>query len=178
MHAGDATRGFKTLVIGWLEATGAGFDTRYRYYRERFPELATDVLARRICDPIERYDPDWPSYRAAWGDGGVSEEQALAHFVAERDERFRSAAAAAIYCFDEAGFGSGTNVMRFIQAGKPVFGFFAADPALRRINLTNVLQLEAAFPAQVRVAAYRHAGDVTARLAQWLGAPPAARPGR
>ena len=53
MFATDATRGFKALVIGWLETTGLGYDTRYRYYRARFPELAAERLARLVCDPIE-----------------------------------------------------------------------------------------------------------------------------
>jgi hypothetical protein len=166
MFAGEATRAFKTLVIGWLEESGAGYDTRYRYYRARFPDLAPERLARMVCDPIERYDPDWPEYRA---ESGVSEPQALARFVLERDRRFRAEARVAICCFDEAGIGSGINAMRFLHCGKPLLGFYAAEPAARRVNLTNVLQLEVEFPERVRLAPYRDAGDITERLTRWLG---------
>jgi hypothetical protein len=60
--------------------------------------------------------------------------------------------------------------MRFINEGKPVLGFYAAEAVRRRVNLTNVLQLVAESPAQVRLAAYRAPEDVTARLAEWLSA--------
>lgn len=165
MFAGDATRSFKTLVIGWLETTGLGYDTRYRYYRARLPELGTERLARLVCDPIEYYDKDWPAYRAA---AGLPEADALARFVMERDGFFRDEAAVAIYCFDEAGIGSGVNAMRFLQAGKPLLGFYAANEANRRVNLTNVLQLGVEFPRLVRLAAYRAPEEITERLAEWL----------
>lgn len=167
IFAGEATRNFKTLVIQWLEASGLGYDTRYRYYRGRFPELAPEPLTRLVCDPIERYDRDWPAYRAGLGHSGP---EALARFVVERDGRFRDEARVAIYCFDEAGIGSGINAMRFIHAGKPVLGFYATDEAKRRVNLTNVLQLEVEFPGLVRLAAYRAPEEITARLAEWLTA--------
>ncbi|MBI2297217.1 MAG: hypothetical protein HYU76_14550 [Betaproteobacteria bacterium] len=166
IFAGEATCGFKTLVIGWLETSGLGCDTRYRYYRARFPELAAERLARLVCDPIEHYDRDWPAYRAG---AGLPEAAALARFVAERDARFRGEAAVAIYCFDEAGIGSGINVMRFLQAGKPVLGFYSADPRKRRVNLTNVLQLALEFPEKVKLSAYGAPAEITERLAQWLG---------
>ncbi len=165
MFATDATRDFKTLVIGWLETSGIGYDTRYRYYRAQFPELTPERLARLVCDPIEYYDKDWPGFRA---NAGVPEEEALARFVAERDARFRGEAEVAIYCFDEAGIGSGINAMRFIHAGKPVLGFYAADEKLRRVNLTNVLQLEVEFPGQVRLAAYYAPTEIKAQLAAWM----------
>lgn len=167
MFATDTTRDFKTLVIGWLEASGLGYDTRYRYYRAQLPEFDPARLARLVCDPIERYDRDWPAYRAR---SGLPEPQTLARFVAERDDKFRREARVALYCFDEAGIGSGINVMRFVHEGKPVLGFYAAEAAKRRINLTNVLQLEVQFPAQVQLAAYCGPADVTARLAGWLSA--------
>lgn len=167
MGATGTTRDFKTLVIEWLEASGMGYDTRYRYYRAQLPEFESAPLARLVCDPIERYDRDWPGYRAK---SGLSEPQALARFVAERDDRFRREARVAIYCFDEAGIGSGINVMRFLHEGKPVLGFYAVDPTRRRVNLTNVLQLEVQFPVQVKLAAYRAPADITARLAGWLPA--------
>jgi len=90
--------------------------------------------------------------------------------VAERDDKFRREARVAIYCLDEAGVGSGINMMRFLHEGKPVLGFYAAEPTRRRINLTNVLQLEVQFPARVRLAAYGAPADVTTRLAGWLSA--------
>lgn len=165
MFAGDATRSFKTLVIGWLESSGLGYDTRYRYYRRQFPELEPARLARLVCDPIEYYDREWPAYRAG---AGLPEAEALARFVAERDARFRGEARVAIYCFDEAGIGSGVNAMRFLHAGKPLLGFYARDEARRRVNLTNVLQLGVEFPDRVRLAAYRTPEEITARLAEWL----------
>jgi len=58
--------------------------------------------------------------------------------------------------------GSGINAMRFIQEGKPVLGFYAAEAASRRVNLTNVLQLEVEFPHQVKLAPYGAAEHVTA----------------
>jgi len=60
--------------------------------------------------------------------------------------------------------------MRFIQAGKPVLGFYAADGAKRRVNLTNVLQLGVEFPDRVRLAAYRTPEEITGQLAEWLPA--------
>lgn len=167
IFAGEATRNFKTLVIQWLEASGLGYDTRYRYYRAQFPDLAPERLARLVCDPIERYDRDWLAYRAG---SKLTDQQALARFVVERDARFREEARVAIYCFDEAGIGSGINAMRFIHAGKPVLGFYAADEAQRRVNLTNVVQLEVEFPDRVRLAAYRAPEEITARLSEWLPA--------
>lgn len=165
MFAGTTTHEFKTAVIEWLESSGTGFDTRYRYYRQQFPELEPARLARLICDPIEHYDKEWLD-RA----GGAREQEGapLARFVHERDARFRAAAQVAIYCFDEAGIGSGVNVMRFVHARKPVLGFYSADPARRRVNLTNVLQLELEFPDWVKLADYRTPADVTGRLEKWL----------
>ena len=39
MHATATTWAFKTLVIEALESSGLGYDTRYRYYRNQFPDL-------------------------------------------------------------------------------------------------------------------------------------------
>jgi hypothetical protein len=60
--------------------------------------------------------------------------------------------------------------MRFIQEGKPVLGFYAAEATRRRVNLTNVLQLEMEFPHQVKLAPYSVSEHITAQLAQWLPA--------
>lgn len=168
--AGDATRDFKQLVILWLEHSGLGYDTRYRYYRAQFPDFDPARLARMVCDPIEYYDRAWASYRDAQARAGVKEEEALVHFVVDRDARFRAEAEIAIYCFDEAGIGSGVNAMRFIHDGTPVLGFYAADPNRRRINLTNVLQLRVEFPEKVLLASYRTPQEITAQLAVWLPA--------
>src|SRR4029453_13999924 len=60
--------------------------------------------------------------------------------------------------------------MRFPQEGKPVLGFYAAEATRRRVNLTNVLQLEVEFPHQVKLARYSVPEHITAQLAQWLPA--------
>ena len=163
MFAGASTHRFKIAVMLWLEASGTGYDTRFQYYRAKFPALTPAQLARRVCDPIEHHDTDWVSQP------DCSKHAAnLTRFVCERDARFRADARAAIYCFDEAGLGTGINVMRFLQERKAVLGFYAADSAERRVNLTNVLQLEAEFPDRVRLAPYDTVETVTARLKEWL----------
>ena len=167
MFAGGPTWSFKTLVIGWLERSALAYDTRFRYYRAQFPEFGAEDLARRVCDPIEFYDREWPAYRDTETQAGLLEAEALARFVVERDARFRNDAHAAIYCFDEAGMGSGINVMRFLYARKPVLGFYSAD-ASSRINLTNVLQLKLEFPQQVWLATYCTQDDITTQLGAWL----------
>jgi len=174
MFAGATTHRFKTLVIGWLETSGLGYDTRYRHYRAQYPELEPARLARLVCDPIEYYDKEWVAQRAQ---GAAAESAQLTRFVRERDARFRAEAAVAIYCFDEAGIGSGINVMRFLQARIPVLGFYAAEPVKRRVNLTNILQLEQEFPDRVRLGEYETAEDITARLGEWLPALARAEPG-
>jgi hypothetical protein len=168
MFAGGLTRSFKTLVIGWLERSALGYDTRFRYYRAQFPELGAEDLARRVCDPIEFYDRDWPAYRDAEVQAGLTAAEALAKFVVERDARFRNDAHVAIYFFDEAGMGSGINVMRFLYARKPLLGFYSADASGGRINLTNVLQLKLEFPQQVWLATYRTPDEITTQLGTWL----------
>src|SRR3569832_281263 len=140
MYATDTTLDFKVAVIGLLEDSGLGYDTRYRYYRRQFPELAPAALARKVCEPIEYYDRDWPAWRAAHDDAG-NEDELITAFFLERDTAFRAEAEAAIYCFDEAGFGSGVNVMRFIQQRKPILGFYHRDLGQRRVNTGNILQL-------------------------------------
>ena len=110
MYATVTTWAFKTAVIEALESSLLGYDTRYRYYRTQFPDMDALELARLICDPIEYYDKDWPAYRA--GDGmRLPLVEAATRFMLERDHLFRTEAQAAIYCFDEAGFGSGINVI-------------------------------------------------------------------
>lgn len=174
MYAGDATRDFKVAVIALLEDEGLGYDTRYRYYRRQFPELAPSELARTVCDPIEYYDRDWPAWRAAHaGEGG--DEELVTRFFLERDGRFRAEAEAAIYCFDEAGFGSGVNVMRFIQRRKPILGFYHRELGRRRVNLGNILQLAEEHGELVRLRPYTTLDELRAELRAWL--PTLAPPG-
>jgi hypothetical protein len=62
MHATETTWNFKVAVILALEESGAGFDTRFRFYQTQFPEMDPAELARKICDPVEFYDKDWKGY--------------------------------------------------------------------------------------------------------------------
>lgn len=171
MHATRRTWDFKTLVIEMLESSGLGYDTRYRYYQRRFPELARADLARLICDPIEYYDRDWPDYRAARP--GRNETELVTEFMLERDRLFREEARAAIYCYDEAGFGSGVNTLRFLHAGKPVLGFYNPHGLGETLNLSNVLQLGLEYPALFTLVSYEHSEEIGARVAAWLGRAPA-----
>lgn len=169
MHATQTTWTFKTLVIATLESTGLGYDTRYRYYRERFPDLDAAALARLICDPIEYYDRDWPAYLASRG-SAVDEERAVTEFMLERDRLFRAEARAAVYCYDEAGFGSGVNSLRFLHEGKPVLGFYGETQRSGTLNLSNVVQLAVEFPDLFTLVRYREAEDIAPALIDWLRA--------
>ncbi len=169
MFATETTRRFKTVVMAYLEQTGLGYDTRYRYYRGLFPDMAPEALAEMVCDPVEYYDPDWPAYLEAHR-GVCSEAKAVAAFVLLRDGAFRDAAQAAVMCYDEAGFGSGLNSMRFIMDGKPILGFFHRDAVAHGVNLASVLQLEQEYPDTVRLLPYVTLDDITAQLMPWLRA--------
>ena len=122
MHATDITWSFKTTVIKTLEETQLGYDTRFEYYRKQFPDMQTEQLARMICDPMEYYDLDWEEYRARHK-LSMAKEEIATRFMLERDMQFQQKAQVAIYCFDEAGFGSGINVMRFLMNQIPILGF-------------------------------------------------------
>ncbi len=167
MHATDTTRDFKVIVIQALEASGLGYDTRYRFYQKRFPEVNADELARKVCDPVEHYDKDWKDYLAEQG-VGRDEEEVLAEFIIERDSLFRQEAQAAIYCYDEAGFGSGVNSMRFIRDGKPILGFYNPESKKSGANLTNVIQLKLEHPDLVTLVRYRSIHEVPAEVDAWL----------
>lgn len=169
MFATDITHRFKTAVMAHLEQSGLGYDTRYRYYRERFPDMAAEALAEMVCDPVEYYDPDWPGYLQAHR-GDRDEMGVLTEFMLLRDGAFRTAARAAIMCYDEAGFGSGINAMRFISAGKPILGFYHRDAAAHGVNLPSVLQLAQEYPTKVRLLPYVTLDDITASLTPWLRA--------
>ena len=174
MYATDRTRQFKVAVIEKLEAAGIGFDTRYRYYQQQFPTMTSSALARMICDPIEYYDRDWMAYQAANG-AGRDADDVLTTFMLERDTRFRQEAQVAIYCYDEAGFGSGLNTMRFLQAEKPILGFYHAEIQQQGVNLNNILQLAVDFPALVTLACYQSLDDIGSPLLSWLQQTSAAR---
>ena len=167
MYATDRTRQFKVAVIEALEASGMGYDTRYRYYQQQFPQMAPSALAQMICDPIEYYDLDWAAYRTATGAEG-DEDDALTTFMLERDTRFREDAQVAIYCYDEAGFGSGLNTMRFLQAEKPILGFYQAQIKQQGVNLNNILQLAIDFPSLVTLVCYQSLDDVGSTVLSWL----------
>jgi hypothetical protein len=144
-----------------------GYDTRYRYYQQQFPTMAPSALAQMICDPIEYYDLDWEVYQAAHGAGGEA-DAVLTAFMLERDARFRQEAQVAIYCYDEAGFGSGLNTMRFLQAEKPILGFYHAEIKQQGVNLHNILQLAIDFPTRVTLVCYQSLDDIGSTLLAWL----------
>ena len=167
MHATDRTRQFKVEVIEILEATGRGYDTRYRYYRQQFPDMDSGALARLVCDPIEYYDKDWLAYRAAHI-GGQDEDEVVTTFVMERDALFRRQAQVAIYCYDEAGFGSGLNSLRLLMANKPLLGFYNPGVQDHGVNLHNILQLGVAFPRLVTLVRYSTVAEIRPKLLAWL----------
>lgn len=172
MFATASTWSFKTAVIDALESTGLGYDTRYRYYRRQFPDMEARQLARMICDPMERYDRDWPAYRERHRDTGDDIHLATA-FMLELDDRFRAEAQVALACYDEAGFGSGVNAMVFLQAGKPILGFYHPDHLGPSLNLSNILQLELAYPELVTLVEYHSLEDITSTVIRYLEQLPA-----
>jgi len=167
MHASATTWSFKTGIIAMLEQTGLGFDTRYRYYRTKFPDLDAMELARLICDPMEYYDPDWPAYRDRRAPER-GEEQAATEFMLGLDNRFRDEARAVIACYDEAGFGSGVNAMVFLQGGKPLLGFYNRQSLAPTTNLSNILQLGLAYPELVTLHEYHDPDEIPAVAKTWL----------
>lgn len=171
MYATAATWAFKTAVIDALESSGLGYDTRYRYYRRQFPDMAPAALARMICDPVEYYDREWPAYYAGVAER-LSEEEAATAFMLARDHRFRDEAQAAIFCYDEAGFGSGVNTLRFLHSGRPVLGFYHDERRSGTLNLSNILQLRLDYPDLVTLRSYRHVEEIPAQVLDWLGTRP------
>jgi len=161
------TTDFKVAVFEFLEATGLGYDTRYRYYRQQYPDMSREQFARMVCDPIEAYDKDWPDYRARHR-GAMSEDVLLTAFVLEKDQAFRDEARAAIICYNEAGLGTGINSMRLLADGKPLIGFFLRDPTGRPVNVQNILQLEFLYPSLVTLVPYDDLKEVAQSLSQWL----------
>ena len=168
MYATQSTWDFKTTLIELLERTGLGFDTRFRYYQDKFPGRDGADLARLVCDPVEYFDPDWPLYWASKKDEGRDREQVATEFMFELDSRFQRQAKVAIFCFDEAGFGTGINVMRFAQSGKPMLGFYNAGFRKRDVNLSNVLQLQLEFPHLLTLLQYSSIDQLSAAAEAWL----------
>ena len=158
---------FKVAVFQLLESSGLGYDTRYRYYRTLFPDHATASFARMVCDPIEYYDPEWPPARVGRAPG-VTENDALTAFVMERDTCFLDQAAVGIYCYDEAGMGSGINAMRLLTAGKPILGFCHRRLAAPGWNPQNVLQLGWAYPGLFELVRYSSIDEAVKVLQSWL----------
>ncbi len=167
MYATGVTRAFKVAVILALDQSGLGYDTRYRYYRNQFPEIGAEELAKKICAPIEYYDKDWKPYLKQ-NLGSRDEREVLAEFVFERDAQFRNEASFAIYCYDEAGLGSGINCMRFIREGKPILGFYNPESAKDGANLTNIMQLKYEAPHLVTLITYNKLGEVPERIVSWI----------
>ncbi|MGB7949769.1 MAG: hypothetical protein WCH75_18965 [Candidatus Binatia bacterium] len=162
-----STQDFKVAVFELLESTGLGYDTRYRYYRQQYPDMSQEQFARMVCDPIEAYDKDWPDYRTRHR-GSMSEDALLTAFVLEKDQAFRDEARAAIICYNEAGLGTGINSMRLLADGKPLIGFFLRDPTRRPVNVQNILQLEFLYPSLVTLVPYDDLKEVAQSLSQWL----------
>ncbi|PCI10172.1 MAG: hypothetical protein COB71_11450 [Thiotrichales bacterium] len=168
MHATDATWYFKTTVIALLQSSGLGYDTRHHYYRKQFPAMAADEFARMVCDPIEYYDKDWSAWQRAHKKNFENEDALITAFFLERDRAFQAEAQLAIFGFDEAGFGSGVNVMRFIQAGKPVLGFYNPERGHEGHNIHNVMQLTMDYPEVVTLCRYRDVEEIGVRVVAWL----------
>ena len=167
MFASTRTWSFKTGIIAMLEDTGLGFDTRYQYYRQQFPDMERMALARMICEPMEHYDRDWPVYRDRQS-AESGEALAATTFMLQLDNRFRDQARAVIACYDEAGFGSGVNAMIFLQAGKPLLGFYNREALSKTTNLSNILQLGIAFPELVTLHEYQHPDEIPDIAQVWL----------
>lgn len=168
MHATHATWDFKTTVMATLASTGLGYDTRYRYYRRQFPDMPAADFARMICDPIEYYDRDWPAWCAKHKAQFNNEDELVTAFFLARDRRFQEEAQVAIYGFDEAGFGSGVNAMRFITAGKPILGFYNPNIPHERLNIHNVMQLQIEYPQWVTLHRYADVKEIPGQVTAWL----------
>jgi len=168
MHASKATWNFKTTVMATLESSGQGYDTRHNYYRKQYPDMPADQFARMVCGPIENYDKDWPEWRTRNEPAFNTEDGRITAFFMERDRNFQNEARVAIYGFAEAGFGSGINTMRFIDAGKPILGFYNPDIKHGQLNIHNVIQLEMEYPELVTLHRYSDIDEIPERVTSWL----------
>ena len=167
MYATATTWDFKESVIDALETSGLGYDTRFRYYQGEFPEMDRQRLARLICDPMEFYERGWPQY---WANqkNERNKDEAVTEYMWSLDQRFHKEAQLNVVCFDEAGLGTGMNVMRFLHVGKPLLGFY--NPSAKRfgVNLHNMLQLRLEFPGLVTLVQYQTMEDITQALTDFL----------
>lgn len=167
MHASLTTWAFKSSLISMLGDTGLGFDTRYQYYRQQFPAMELVPLARLICDPMESYDINWPAYKKLHTPK-ITAERAATAFMLQLDNNFRAQAQVVVACYDEAGFGSGINTMVFLQAGKPILGFYNRTVLSKTVNLSNILQLEITHPSLFTLHEYKHPDDIPDIAKTWL----------
>jgi len=167
MYASEVTWSFKTTILEILDKSQLGYDTRFQYYRKQYPDMLTEQLARMICDPVEYYDKDWEQYRATH-QRSMSKAEMITRFMLERDNEFRSNAQVAIYCFDEAGFGSGVNVMRFLYERKPILGFLNQNTQHKSLNISNVLQLKAQFPDLIHLIDNYSLDSISDHITRWL----------
>ena len=167
MHATSTTWDFKTTVFELLQSSGMGYDTRYRYYQNELPELSQGELGRLICDPIESYDKAWPSY---WANKkqGRDKEEVLTEYMLRLDDAFREEARVGIFCFDEAGLGTGINVMRFMAMGKPILGLYNPVIKQRGVNINNILQIRLDFPQLVTLETYENLDQLKSKVLGWL----------
>jgi hypothetical protein len=167
MFASETTWDFKTHVMQFLQKEGLGYDTRHQYYRQQFPDMDEEEFARMICDPVEYYDKNWPTYLQQHRH--EKEEWKLAtEFMLRLDLGFQAEAQIAIYCFDEAGFGSGVNNMRFLQNNKPVIGFYHQNLAEKNKNMSNFFQLSITHPKLFHCVSYQQISDIDAPLKKSL----------
>ena len=169
MYATDSTWRFKTTVMTVLQSSSLGYDTRYAYYQKQFPDMPVSELYRLICDPIEYYDQDWPCWQLENKNNFEGEDELVTAFFLKRDRSFQAEAQAAIFGFDEAGFGTGVNVMRFVHLGKPVLGFYNPDCFHGGHNIHNVMQLAMDYPDVVTLCRYRDVNEIAAHVVAWLG---------
>ncbi|MDH3600869.1 MAG: hypothetical protein OEU26_14680 [Candidatus Tectomicrobia bacterium] len=58
--------------------------------------------------------------------------------------------------------------MRFLQAKKPILGFYHAESKQRGMNINNILQLAIDFPTLITLARNRSLDDIGLTLLSWL----------
>ena len=65
-------------------------------------------------------------------------------------------------------FGSGINVMRFLNAQKPILGFMNEENMSSSLNVSNVLQLKAEFPNLIHLIEYRTLEQINKEVIRFL----------